>query len=220
MARFSERDADNYGNNNQSSFFQLKNDKDTARVRFMYNNMEDVYGVAVHDVEVNGKKRYVNCIREYNDPKNACPFCAANRTQVAKVFVPLYDVDEQAVKIWERGKKYLGNLSSICSRYASADTPLVSHIFEIERSGRPKDPATTYREFDIKHDDTRLEDLPEVPEVIGGIVLDKTAEEMQYYLDHGEFPEEGGRKEEPQEEFPRRRTPSRRDVQQSDEDKF
>lgn len=205
MARFYENDADNYGVSNKSSFFQLKNDKDTARVRFMYRNMEDVFGMAVHEVEVNGKKRYVNCIREYSDPKNVCPFCAANKTQIAKVFVPLYDVDEQAVKIWERGKKYLGSLSSICSRYASADKPLCSTVFEIERRGAPRDPATTYQEYNIKTDDTTLEDLPEVPEVLGSIVLDKTAQDMAYYIEHGRFPEEGQSRDE---EFPRR-TPSR-----------
>ena len=37
-------------------------------------------------------------------------------------------------------------------------------------------------------DDTVLEDLPEVPDVIGGLVLDKSKEEMQYYLDYNEFP--------------------------------
>ena len=209
MARFYENDADNYGVSNRSSFFQLKHDKDTARVRFMYNSMEDVYGMAVHQVEVNGKQRYVNCIREYTDPKDVCPFCAAGKTQIAKVFVPLYDVDEQSVKVWERGKKYLGSLSSICSRYASADRPLCSTVFEIERRGAPKDPGTTYQEYNIKTDETTLADLPELPEILGGIVLDKNASDMSYYLEHGRFPEAGQQSAE--EDYPRRRTPSRRD---------
>ena len=42
-----------------SSFFTLKDDGDVARVRFMYNSMEDVIGYAVHEVEVDGKKRYL-----------------------------------------------------------------------------------------------------------------------------------------------------------------
>jgi len=208
MARFTESNAENYGTNGRSSFFQLKNDKDTARVRFMYNDMQDVFGYAVHEVEVDGKRRYVNCIREYTDPKNVCPLCAANKTQIAKVFVPLYDVDEKEVKIWERGKKYLGTLSSICSRYSSADTPLCSHVFEIERNGKPRDTTTTYKEYEIKKDDTTLEDLPEVPDVLGTIILDKSAEEMAYYVEKGRFPEVGEKATE--EEFPRR-TPSRRD---------
>lgn len=208
MARFFEGDADNYGNNNRSSFFQLKNDKETARVRFMYNSMQDVFGYAVHEVEVDGKRRYVNCIREYNEPKEACPFCAANKTQIAKVFVPLYDVDEQAVKVWERGKRYLGTLSSLCSRYSGADKPLVSNVFEIERNGEPKSTNTTYREYLVTSDDTRLEDLPEIPDVLGTIVLDKSADEMQRYLSRGSF--DSGDSAKRQEDYPRR-TPSRRD---------
>lgn len=218
MGRFSEQDAENYGNSNNSSFFTLKNDKDTARVRFMYNSMQDVFGYAVHEIQLGDKRRYVNCLRDYTDPKDVCPLCAAGNVQKAKVYVPLYDVDEQAVKIWERGKKYLSSLSSLCSRYSSADTPLVSHVFEIERNGKPKDTQTTYREFEIKKDDTTLADLPEVPEVLGSIVLDKSADELRYFLEHREFPEGSQLTSRRDERYPEangdytpRRTPSRRD---------
>ena len=34
-----------------------------------------------------------------------------------------------------------------------------------------------------------MEDF-EIPEVLGTIVLDKSAEEMEYFLDYGEFPSE------------------------------
>ena len=82
MARFGINDADNYGNNGGSSFFSLKNDKDTASVRFMYNGLEDVEGYAVHKVEIEGKTRYVNCIREYNEPRSKCPLCNNGNMQV------------------------------------------------------------------------------------------------------------------------------------------
>ena len=188
MARFNAHEADNYGGNGSSGgFFSLKNDKDTARVRFLYNDFEDVEGVACHEVEVDGKKRYVNCLREYNQPVSDCPFCANGRYQAAKIFVPLYDIAEDKVKIWERGKKFFAKLSSLCSRYGN----LVSHEFEIERNGKPGETTTTYEIYEVGKDDTRLEDLPEVPQIIGGLVLDKSADELQYYLDYGEFPDSG-----------------------------
>lgn len=218
MPRFYNDTADNYGNYERTSFFSLPNDKDTARIRFMYNNMDDVFGYAVHEVEVGDKRKQVNCLREYTDPKDVCPFCAAGIPVKAKVYVPLYDVKEETVKIWERGKKYLGTLSSICSRYASADKPLVSQVFEIERNGKKGDPATTYREYPIDRDNTTLKDLPEVPDVLGSLVLDKTAEEMSYFVTHREFPNGSAgdsRREPEREEFPRR-TPSRRDVRDED----
>lgn len=187
MARFNAETAENYGGNGGHGFFSLANDKDTARVRFMYNGIEDLQGYAVHEVEVDGRKRYVNCLREYNEPVDKCPMCAANRFQVAKLYIPLYVMDDKGsgeIKLWERGKKFIAKVASICSRYPN----LVSHIFEIERNGKKGDTSTTYEIYEIGQDDTILEDLPEVPEILGGVVLDKTAEELEYYLDCDEFP--------------------------------
>lgn len=189
MGRFGVNDAENYGGSGSSSFFSLKNDKDIARVRFMYNTMDDIEGLAVHEVTVGDKKRYVNCLRAYDEPRSKCPFCEANNMQKAKFYIPLYNLDTDEVQIWERGRNFAQKLSSICARYSSADKPLVSHIFEIERNGKPRDTSTTYEIYEVGCDDTRLEDLPEAPQVLGTIVLDKDADEMLHFLDRGEFPE-------------------------------
>lgn len=192
MGRFAYNDVDNYGGNGGSSFFSLKNDGDTARVRFLYNGMEDVAGYAVHDVVVDDKHRYVNCLRNYNEPKSKCPFCAANNFQRAKLYIPLYDIDAGEVKIWERGKNFFSKMSGICARYASGNTPLVSHTFDVERHGKKGDTSTTYEIYETGSDDIRLEDLPEAPEVLGSIILDKSASDMEFYLDEGYFPNNDG----------------------------
>jgi hypothetical protein len=192
MGRFGVNDADNYGGNGGSSFFALKNDRDTARVRFMYNGMEDVVGYAVHEVEVDGKRRYVNCLREYNEPKNMCPFCASNNFQKAKLYIPVYDIDEGEVKIWERGKNFFQKMSAICARYTNSNTPLVAHTFDIERHGKKGDTSTTYEIYETGVDDTLLEDLPEVPDVMGSIILDKTYDEAQFYVENRYFPNNDG----------------------------
>lgn len=220
MARFSYEDAENYGGNGGHGFFSLANDKDIAQVRFMYDNMEDVQGYAVHQVELDGKKRYVNCLREYNQPVDACPFCKAKHVQLAKLFIPVYDIQSGSVKIWERGKKFFGQISSICSRYAQNE-PLCSHVFEIERNGKKGDTSTTYGIFEVDRDNTVLEDLPEVPEIIGGLVLDKSADEMEHFLRRGDFPagdnsgdagrSAGRTRDDYVEEPVRRRTPANRE---------
>jgi len=193
MARFSVADADKYGGQGGGGFFSLKNDKDVARIRFLYEGIEDVEGLAVHQVEIDGKKRYVNCIREYGQPMDTCPFCAAKMFTTAKYFVPIYNIDEDRVQTWERGKQFGAKLSSICGRYPN----LVSHQFEIERNGKPGDTNTTYEIFPVgDSDDTRVEDF-EMPEVLGGLVLDKNADEMNYFLDYNEFPEDGNGRETP-----------------------
>jgi len=209
MARFNLDNADNYGNNgNGGGFFSLKNDGDVAVVRFLYDNADDIEGYAVHEVEVNGKKRYVNCLREYNQPVDDCPFCKARMKVLAKLFIPVYNEDEDKTQVWERGKKFFSQISGICSRYD--DAPIVSQTFEIERNGKPKDTSTTYGIYRTKDksDGKTLEDF-EMPTILGGIVLDKSADDMLYYLDAKEFPPE----DDEEDDTPRRRT-SRRDEEE------
>lgn len=215
MARFNVDEVENYGGNGGAGYFSLKNDKETALVRIMYNTIDDVEGYAVHQVEVDGKKRYVNCLREYNQPVSDCPFCEARNFQLAKLFVPLYDIEDDKVKIWERGKKFFSKIGSICARYSNPT--VVSHIFEIERNGKPGDQTTSYEIYETGQDeDITMEDLPEKPELLGGLILDKSADEMRYYLDNGKFPSDNEenhvvrRRENTSEETPRR-TPQRRD---------
>lgn len=183
MARFNYKEVDNYGGQGGAGFFQLKNDKEVAQVRFLYNSIDDVQGDSVHQVELDGKKRYVNCLRAYKDPVDVCPFCREKMFTQAKLFIPLYNIDEDKVQIWERGKTFFSKMSSICSRYPD----LVSHTFEIERNGKPHDTNTTYEVYEVGQDDTTLDDFT-LPEIIGGLVLDKTADDMEYYLQEGEFP--------------------------------
>lgn len=203
MGRFRYDEVDKYGGQGGAGYFSLKNDKDVARVRFMYNGIDDVEGYAVHQVEVGDKKRYVNCLREYNEPLEKCPFCAAKKFQTAKLFIPIYNVDEDKVQIWERGKKFFSKISSICARYPN----LVSHEFEIERNGKKGETSTTYELYEVAKDDTTLEDLPELPKIVGGLVLDKSEEDMAFYVENGYFPPED-------DDEPVRRRSNRRDEEE------
>lgn len=186
MAEFSVKDADKYGGQGGGGYFSLKNDRDTARVVFPFNGIEDVRGYSVHQVEVNGKKRYVNCLHEYGQPKDDCPFCAAGKFTLAKYFIPVYNVDEDRIQTWERGKQFGDRLSSICAR----NPDLVTHGFEIERIGKKGDTKTTYDIYSDRDNDDpnrKAEDF-DVPNPLGTIILDKSAEDMQFYLETGEFP--------------------------------
>ena len=187
--RFKHDEVDRYGGQGGSGYFSLKDDGDVARVRFMYNGIDDVEGYAVHEVEVNGKKRWVNCLRDYNSPVEDCPFCANKRFQTAKLFIPIYNVDEDKIQIWERGKTFFQKMSSLCARYSNSDTPLVSQEFEIERNGKKNSTSTRYEIYPVgQPDSTEIEDLPEMPKILGGLVLDKSYDELEEYLETGEFP--------------------------------
>ena len=184
MAKFGINEADNYGGQGGGGYFSLKNDKDTARVRFLYDSVEDIEGFAVHEVEIDGKKRFVNCLREYGQPVNVCPFCADQRFVAVKYFVPLYNLDTDKIQTWERGKKFGQKLSSMCARYPH----LVSHTFEIERNGKTGDTQTTYEIYETGQDNTTIDQF-DIPNPLGTHVLDKTFEEMQTFVQHNYFPD-------------------------------
>lgn len=225
MARFNASESANYGGQGGGGFFSISENKGVKRVRFLYNNENDIEGFSVHEVEIGDKKRYVNCLRTYRDPVDMCPFCREKIKTQVKLLIPVYNVDEDQVQVWDRGKKMFEKMSSLCSRYANKDN-LVQHIFEIERNGKPKDTSTTYEIYEVEKDDTQLEDFEDdMPKLLGGLVLEKSADDMEYYLEEKEFPPEDDEDERPRrrssrrdaEETPRRRS-SRREESEEDEE--
>lgn len=187
MGTYTSEQAEKFGGQGGGGFFSLKNDKDTAVVRFMYNSIEDFVGYTAHQVEVDGRIRYVNCLRDYNDPIANCPLCASGNPVRAKAFIHVYDCDEQSVKIWDRGKSFIPKLSSLCARY----NPLVSTPFEIERNGKKGDTSTTYDTYPMQSDDITLEDLPEMQKILGTLVMDKSFDELEDFVSTGKFSDSG-----------------------------
>lgn len=185
MARFNYDTADNYGGSGGAGFFSLKDDGDQANIRYLYNQLADIEGFAVHEIEVNGKKRYVNCLREYGDPIESCPLCAERYKQIAKLFLYIWDEDTQEVKIWDRGKTYYKDLSALSANIKS----FVGTVFQITRSGKKGDTGTKYTNWPLSTDDATLEEFPELTPILGSLVLDKTFEELDFFLDNGFFEE-------------------------------
>lgn len=199
---------ENYGGQGGGGFFGLADDGDVARVRFCYDSAEDVEGIATHRIKVGSRDdgkdvfRHVNCLRAYNEPLDVCPFCRERIPVQAKLFIPVYDIDNDVIKTWERGKNFFSKMSSLMGRYPN----IVKRVFEIERCGKKGDMKTTYEIYPIDEDydeNLTVADLGELPEVIGGIVLDKTAEDMEYYLQEGKFPP--AEDDDTEDEAPRRR---------------
>lgn len=221
MARLSFDDLEKYGNSGSSTsinYFKLANDKDEAQVRIMLNklsDMEDGFMFSCHEVKVEGSEwgKAVACLREYNDPVSKCPFCEAGYKVLPKIYIPLYNEDTEEVQIWTRGKGFMQKFTGFCSRYSKPT--IVSHLVTIQRNGKANDMQTTYELYPDETDDTTLEDLPEIPKILGSAVLDKTAEEMEYYLREGEFPNANDSSDD--EEPPVRRRGSHRDSEEASE---
>lgn len=186
MAMFNMNDADNYGSSSKGSFFVLKDDGDKARVRFLYNGMDDIMGYAVHRVQVGDKERYVNCLRAYNEPLDKCPFCAAQMQITPRLFLKLYNEDTGETQIWERSKSYYQKLSGYANRYK----PLYNEVIEIERHGKKGDKQTDYQFFPIENTPIEIDDEKyDCSDPLGTIILDKTADEMVEYINTGDFPQ-------------------------------
>lgn len=195
MGRVNLNDVDNYKSNSGASFFGLENDKDVATVRLCHSDASDIEIIACHQIEVDGKKRKVSCLRSYNDPVLACPLCAAGIPLQIRYFVHLLQYEKTfdelfknpQKKVWERGRTFQKEILGLAGRY----NPLWKTAFEIERQGKKGDQTTKYGIYPMNY---TLEELPITDEdlendsVLGTIVLEKTADELDYFLNNGEFP--------------------------------
>lgn len=203
MARLNYTDSQNtgsYKNQNQVGFFQLKNDGDTAIVRIMHDSIEDFDLLSVHTIQMGANKyRKVNCLRNSPyEPIENCPFCEVNKPVSGRFFVHLlqYDKDAQGnvvVKpvVWDRAKsQFAPKLKSLIEEYG----PLSQRLFKVKRTGAAGATNTTYdlipcdkeifndNNYPIKQDAFTNYD------VLGTMVLNKTAPEMVTYIQTGSFP--------------------------------
>lgn len=189
MARFNGNQFENYSSNTGGKFFSLKDDKEVAQVRFLYNGIEDITGIAVHEIQVNGNRRYVSCLREYNEPVDNCPLCQQGSKVIPKLYIPLLvypQNGEPEVQLWERGKAMYNRLSSLASRYQ----PLCGTLFEIERNGKRGEQTTKYEIYPIETDNCTLEQIinpEEITDPVGTIILDKNYDEIVNFLNTGNF---------------------------------
>ena len=184
MARVSFEDSEKYYSGGSSEWFSLKNDGDVARVQFMLNSIDDIPIFSTHKVKIGDKERYVDCLRNPHDPIDACPFCAAGLPAKAVRFIIMYQHEDQKVKIWERGRQFISKLQGLINRY----NPLENKVFEIERHGKAGDTSTKYEVYPLDNVEPFNLDDVEIPELEGSLILVKTAEEMEEYLDTGKFP--------------------------------
>lgn len=184
MARVTLQQAEKYYPTGGSNWFQLKNDGEVARVQFLMDTLDDIPSFSVHKIEVDGRDRYVDCLRQPGGPEDDCPFCAAGiPTKVVHV-VQMYQHDDRQVKIWERGRSFLSKLQGLVNRY----NPLSHKVFEIERHGKAGDQTTKYEIYPLDGvEAVDVQDL-ETPQLEGTLILQKSADEMVEYLEVGKFP--------------------------------
>lgn len=181
MGRMSMNNSGKFATQGNNDFFFLADDGDVASVRMLYDQPDgsDMDYYLVHEVEIDGKKRYVACNALSDDGNSLhtdnCPLCQAGYKRLEKLFIQLYIPEEDAVKTWDRGRNFVQKIQTYINRYGS----LVNYPIEIERKGKAGDSNTTYELFVMENDGSTLEDFPEKQELLGTFILDVTAEDME-----------------------------------------
>lgn len=187
MARINYEDVDKYGTD--SEFLKLQNDGDMVTAQLLISDMDDIDIYVCHNVEVgkwdngNAKTRFVNCLRDYDDPLDVCPLCAAGLKQQVVMMLAMVDHDDRRIKIWNRGKTFIPKIKNFVNRWGD----MTQKPVDIIRNGKKGDMSTTY---DIQISPSEPIDVSQYtkPEFLGGYILDKKPQEMQTYLDTGSFP--------------------------------
>lgn len=182
---------------NRVGFFALKNNNDEAVVRFMHDTAESFDIAVVHNINVGGKFRNVNCIRGPKDPIDNCPLCAKNVKLITRIFIHLIEYvksDNGTIvptpKIWERPASFADDIYNKITEYG----PLSNHLFKIKRSGAAGDKNTTYSINYCVPTNYPEQFYPNVPDAFNGFsifnfhVLNKTADDMNTFLETGNFP--------------------------------
>ena len=189
---------------NDINFFTLRNDNDEAIVRFMCDSVEDFEILTVHDIQIGGKYRKINCIRDFRDPVENCPLCASGTKINQRFFIKMIQYEKTTdpatgnvvvtpkAAVWERSTAYAKTLKSYLDNYG----PLSDVICKVIRHGKAGDMQTTYEIVPnlnkmIYKDEIYVKDTNLFGDftAFGTIVMDKTYDEIQQFQMTGQFPQ-------------------------------
>ena len=128
-------------------FFNLKDDGDEAIVRFPYESVDDFDIITVHEMEIGGKRRKINCLRTAKDPIDKCPLCQADIPLKERFYIKLLEYVRQQdgsykaePRIWDRPTTYCKELAECINEYGS----LNNVVFKVKRHGAHGSMDTTY----------------------------------------------------------------------------
>lgn len=202
MARIGIGNAGKYQSSGNGGYFSLKDDGDSAVVRFLYNQPDgsDIDYFLVHEVEVEGKKRYVSCNSvDANGEAHAddCPLCKHGNKPKEKLFLQLITSDRpEEVQIWERGASFVPKIITYLNEFGDLSAVKIKII----RRGKKGDQKTQYEFMPMGKDNTKLEDLPKKQELEGSFIIKATLEEMQQIVNGTYKPQQATQRHQAQEQ--------------------
>lgn len=201
----------NYGESNIT--FTLKDDGDYALVRFLYTSPEDVTGYETHMVQVSSKSKYPSPVKCNGE---GCPLCHARKPKSTKLFIVLEDLsDENKIKVWTRPAKFAAQMLELFEEYGDR---LCDYTFKVKRCGAKGAKDTTYLVSAPRNNESPV-DINDytIPEIGFPVLFTKTNEDMEAYLEDGEFPKRK-KDDDKEESAPRIRKPKRIPVDEEEEE--
>jgi hypothetical protein len=159
------------GNGGNTSFFSLKNDGESATVRFLYgDNPEELDWFVVYKVSIGGKDRYVKQNRE-NDPLAMAGF----KPSIRGIIQLVKENEPSKVLLWDRGRPQLEQLIVLMNQYG----PLKNMPYNITRKGAKGSKETSYFIMPLmSQTQVTLADRVKLVDGKNGYILELTDAEM------------------------------------------
>ena len=124
-----------YNEERYGGFFLLHNDGDFADVIFLYPSVRDVLIADTHYIKSPDYSGYVHCCGK------GCPACGKGLKVQPKLFIPMYNIQDDEIQFWDRGVRF-GNIlsSAVFSKFPNP----TEYVFRITRRGAAGDRNTVY----------------------------------------------------------------------------
>lgn len=208
--KYNEREKTSFSGTSSSGkpyvrYFSLKDDGDTATVRFNISSMDSraLQVQSIHRVKNSeGKYRVVSCLRgDPAEPFEVCPLCASGERPAFRIFIELldYQQDENGNTVavpstWEQPARARETFKSFVMDYGD----LRDYVFKIVRHGRKGDPSTTYTILpanqNIYKEDVFKKDFSAFDSYsLSDRMLELSGPQMENYIETGELPTDGNK---------------------------
>lgn len=125
-----------YNEEKYGGLFLLRNDGDYADVIFLYQGMKDALVADTHYIKSAEYSGYVHCCGK------GCPACAKEIRVQTKLFIPLFNITDGEMQLWDRSIRFESQLNQdVFSHYPNPS----EFVFRITRHGAAGDVNTTYQ---------------------------------------------------------------------------
>ena len=158
-------------------FFNLKKDGDSAIVRLLHSSPDTIESFDTHRIVLDGKNKRIRCLGQ------DCPLCEALGDSEKRIYIHLYNYDENMEMVWDRTDKILPQLVKLYEDWK----PLNSAVFKITRKGDefPKYDIVPINPTQYKEPPTDSIDI----NIAKFYSMHRDADAIKQFLETGKFPE-------------------------------